>query len=60
MNHIFSYQDLNSDDLKKPVISRKRGPNDPFGSTYLYGIDQLVIEVMDNQYISQVTLYQDQ
>ncbi|KAI6182610.1 hypothetical protein M3Y97_00399100 [Aphelenchoides bicaudatus] len=43
-----------------PVVVNRTSANDgenPFGSTFCYGNDQIIVEVMDNSYIATLTLY---
>nr|CDJ86363.1 Uncharacterised protein family UPF0183 domain containing protein [Haemonchus contortus] len=44
----------------QPVVVSRNTQEDrnPFGSTFCYGTDQIVVEVMDNGHIAAVTLFQ--
>ncbi|KAK6727136.1 hypothetical protein RB195_005064 [Necator americanus] len=44
----------------QPVVVSRNTQEDrnPFGSTFCYGTDQIVVEIMDNGHIAAVTLYE--
>ncbi|WKX90491.1 hypothetical protein Q1695_009382 [Nippostrongylus brasiliensis] len=44
----------------QPVVVSRNTQEDrnPFGSTFCYGTDQIVVEIMDNGHIAAVTLFQ--
>ncbi|RCN51392.1 hypothetical protein ANCCAN_02545 [Ancylostoma caninum] len=44
----------------QPVVVSRNTQEDrnPFGSTFCYGTDQIVVEVMDNGHIAAVTLFE--
>ena len=45
---------------QQPVIlnrSASTNTSNPFGSTFCYGVQDLIFEIMQNQHIASVTLY---
>nr|XP_033798102.1 UPF0183 protein C16orf70 homolog isoform X8 [Geotrypetes seraphini] len=53
-------QDLLGHPVEKPVVlHRSSSPNNtnPFGSTFCFGLQQMIFEVMQNNHIASVTLY---
>ena len=55
--------DEDGGEIIKPVVLNKSSTNggeNPFGSTFCYGRDQLIMEVLDNSYIATVIIYGDQ
>ncbi|KAI1731455.1 UPF0183 protein T01G9.2 [Ditylenchus destructor] len=52
----------NSANYNRPVVLNKSSSasdgENPFGSTFCYGTDQVIVEVMDNSHIASVILYQ--
>lgn len=40
----------------RPVVL-SRQEQQPFGSTFCYGTKQVIVEVMENSYLSSVTIY---
>ncbi|XP_014663843.1 PREDICTED: UPF0183 protein C16orf70 homolog isoform X2 [Priapulus caudatus] len=56
-----SVQDLLNKPSEKPVVlnrSSSTNTTNPFGSTFCYGYHNLIFEVMPNNHIASVTLYQ--
>ncbi|KAH7728429.1 hypothetical protein AAVH_03740 [Aphelenchoides avenae] len=56
---VFATEDGNG--MSKPVVLNKNLSSDgenPFGSTFCYGIDQVIVEVMDNSHIASLILYE--
>ncbi|CAB3408262.1 unnamed protein product [Caenorhabditis bovis] len=51
-----AFYDPNSDKGVRPVVLQRQEPH-PFGSSFCYGIHQIVVEVMENGYIAALTLY---
>ncbi|CAG9529886.1 unnamed protein product [Cercopithifilaria johnstoni] len=45
------------DTTVQPVVLSRSGTENPFGSTFCYGTDQVIVEVMDNGFIASVTLF---
>eukprot|EP01135_Chromosphaera_perkinsii_P007843 Nk52_evm35s1020 gene=Nk52_evmTU35s1020 len=43
----------------RPVVFNKGSSSSPFGSTYFYGYDYIIFEVMRNDHIGSVTLFSD-
>ncbi|PIO35973.1 hypothetical protein AB205_0096030, partial [Aquarana catesbeiana] len=46
--------------VEKPVVlHRSSSPNNtnPFGSTFCFGLQRMIFEVMQNNHIASVTLY---
>ncbi|EFA80378.1 UPF0183 family protein [Heterostelium album PN500] len=43
----------------KPVVNNRGSISNPFGSTYFYGYPGIIFEIMRNQYISSVCLFDD-
>ncbi|NXD13613.1 CP070 protein, partial [Nothocercus nigrocapillus] len=55
-----SIQDLLGHPVEKPVVlHRSSSPNNtnPFGSTFCFGLQRMIFEVMQNNHIASVTLY---
>ncbi|XP_069496147.1 phagosome assembly factor 1 isoform X2 [Ambystoma mexicanum] len=55
-----SIQDLLGHPMEKPVVlHRSSSPNNtnPFGSTFCFGLQRMIFEVMQNNHIASVTLY---
>ncbi|KAE9548618.1 hypothetical protein FO519_008175 [Halicephalobus sp. NKZ332] len=60
---IFLTPDEDGGEIIKPVVLNKSSTNggeNPFGSTFCYGRDQLIMEVLDNSYIATVIIYNNQ
>uniref|UniRef100_A0A915PHT2 Uncharacterized protein n=1 Tax=Setaria digitata TaxID=48799 RepID=A0A915PHT2_9BILA len=45
------------DTAVQPVVLSRSGTENPFGPTFCYGTNQVIVEVMDNGFISSVTLF---
>ncbi|XP_071957563.1 phagosome assembly factor 1-like [Antedon mediterranea] len=46
--------------LKKPVVLNRASTintTNPFGSTFCYGVENMIVEVMSNNHIASVTIY---
>ncbi|GAM19269.1 hypothetical protein SAMD00019534_024440 [Acytostelium subglobosum LB1] len=43
----------------KPVVNNRGSISNPFGSTYFYGYPGIIFEIMRNQYIASVCLFDD-
>eukprot|EP01132_Coremiostelium_polycephalum_P005293 gene5293-6590_t len=43
----------------KPVVNNRGSNSNPFGSTYFYGYSGIIFEIMKNQYIASVCLFND-
>ncbi|VDN06151.1 unnamed protein product [Thelazia callipaeda] len=41
----------------QPVVLTRSGTDNPFGSTFCYGTDQVIVEVMDNGFIASVIIF---
>ncbi|KAM4614442.1 phagosome assembly factor 1 [Discoglossus pictus] len=55
-----SIQELLGHPMEKPVVlHRSSSPNNtnPFGSTFCFGLQRMIFEVMQNNHIASVTLY---
>lgn len=53
-------QELLGHPVEKPVVlHRSSSPNNtnPFGSTFCFGLQRMIFEVMQNNHIASVTLY---
>uniref|UniRef100_A0A8C5PW71 Phagosome assembly factor 1 n=1 Tax=Leptobrachium leishanense TaxID=445787 RepID=A0A8C5PW71_9ANUR len=61
MYHLWdSIQELLGHPMEKPVVlHRSSSPNNtnPFGSTFCFGLQRMIFEVMQNNHIASVTLY---
>ncbi|CAG7725235.1 unnamed protein product [Allacma fusca] len=49
----------NQDKLERPVVLTRSSSNNPFGSSLCYGVQDVIFEVMSNDHIASVTLYQN-
>ncbi|CAD6186150.1 unnamed protein product [Caenorhabditis auriculariae] len=56
-----AFSDPNLGDPASPVVIQRTSQHEfnPFGSTFCYGIRQLVVEVMENGHIAALTIYDD-
>ncbi|EGC28642.1 hypothetical protein DICPUDRAFT_159906 [Dictyostelium purpureum] len=62
----FVHPDLKWDDVQKifgkggkPVVNNRGSVSNPFGSTYFYGYSGIIYEIMKNNYIASVCLFND-
>ena len=46
------------DRIERPVVLTRSSSNNPFGSSLCYGVQDMIFEVMSNDCIASVTLYQ--
>ncbi|ODN03576.1 hypothetical protein Ocin01_03102 [Orchesella cincta] len=44
--------------IEKPVVLTRSSSNNPFGSCLCYGVQDMIFEVMANDHIASVTIYQ--
>ncbi|KAM9814812.1 UPF0183 protein C16orf70 homolog [Syngnathus typhle] len=42
---------------KKNLVDKSSSANNPFGSTFCFGLQRMIFEVMQNNHIASVTLY---
>jgi len=55
----FASSFLSSEDrIERPVVLTRSSSNNPFGSSLCYGVQDMIFEVMSNDHIASVTLYQ--
>lgn len=45
---------------ERPVVLTRSSSNNPFGSSLCYGVQDIIFEVMSNDHIASVTLYQSE
>jgi hypothetical protein len=46
------------DRVERPVVLTRSSSNNPFGSSLCYGVQDMIFEVLSNDHIASVTLYQ--
>lgn len=46
------------DRMERPVVLTRSSSNNPFGSSLCYGVQDMIFEVLDNDHLASVTLYQ--
>ncbi|EFO84599.1 hypothetical protein CRE_03799 [Caenorhabditis remanei] len=52
----FSHAFMDDSNTPRPVVLTRQ-EQQPFGSTFCYGVKQVIVEVMDNWFLSSVTIY---
>ncbi|EGT33456.1 hypothetical protein CAEBREN_22939 [Caenorhabditis brenneri] len=52
----FSHAFMDDSNTPRPVVL-SRQEQQPFGSTFCYGTKQVIVEVMENSFLSSVTIY---
>lgn len=54
----FFGSDPSSSSIEKPVVLTRSSSNNPFGSCLCYGVQDMIFEVMANDHVASVTIYQ--